>query len=59
MIKVLFVCYGSILKYSGKACKINGFMEKEGAYYTILNFSQSLDKIKIAKMNEFTDFGEI
>ncbi len=39
MIKVLFVCYGSILKYSGKACKINGFMEKEGAYYTILNFS--------------------
>ncbi len=33
-IRVLFVCHGSILKCPGKACKINGFMEKQGAYYT-------------------------
>lgn len=25
MIKVLFVCHGSILKSSGKACEINDF----------------------------------
>lgn len=34
MIKILFVCHGSILKYSGKASKINGFTEKQGTYYT-------------------------
>ncbi len=34
MIKILFVCHGSILKYSEKACKINGFIVLKGAYYT-------------------------
>lgn len=34
MIKVLFVCHGSILKSSGKASKINGFAKQKGAYYT-------------------------
>lgn len=34
MIKILFVCHGNILKNSGKACKINGFAERKGAYYT-------------------------
>lgn len=34
MIKILFVCHGSILKSSGKACKINGFTAQTGAYYT-------------------------
>ena len=34
MIKILFVCYGSILKSLGKASKINGFMKQKGAYYT-------------------------
>ena len=34
MIKILFVCYGSILKCSGNACKINDFMVHKGAYYT-------------------------
>lgn len=34
MIKILFICHGSILKCSGKACKINGFMARKGAYYT-------------------------
>ena len=36
MIKVLFVCHGSILKSPGKASKINGFTERNGTYYTIL-----------------------
>ena len=34
MIKILFVCHGNILKYSGKACKINDFKERQGVYYT-------------------------
>ena len=34
MIKVLFVCHGSILKCSRKACEINNFMARKGAYYT-------------------------
>lgn len=34
MIKILFVCHGNILKCSGKACKINDFTVREGAYYT-------------------------
>ena len=34
MIKILFICHGSILKNSGKACKINGFTARKGAYYT-------------------------
>ncbi len=34
MIKVLFVCHGSILRSSGKAYKINGFTARQGTYYT-------------------------
>ena len=34
MIKILFVCHGSILNSPGKACKINGFTLGYGAYYT-------------------------
>lgn len=34
MIKILFVCHGSILKSPGKASKINGFTKEKGAYYT-------------------------
>ena len=34
MIKILFVCHGSILKSPGKASKINGFTERIGTYYT-------------------------
>ena len=34
MIKILFICHGSILKSPEKACKINGFMAQIGAYYT-------------------------
>lgn len=34
MIKILFVCHGSILKNPGKASKIKGFMKQKGAYYT-------------------------
>ena len=34
MIKILFVCHGSILKIPGKACKINGFAVRYGTYYT-------------------------
>lgn len=36
MIKILFLCYGSILKCLGRARKINDFMAKYGTYYTIL-----------------------
>ena len=35
MIRVLFLCHGSILKSPGTACKINGSVEQKGAYYTI------------------------
>ncbi len=34
MIKILFICHGSILKSPQKSCKINDFMERNGAYYT-------------------------
>lgn len=34
VIKKLFICHGNILKCSEKACKINGFAERKGAYYT-------------------------
>lgn len=34
MIKVLFICHGSILKGPGKACKINGSTAQCGTYYT-------------------------
>ena len=33
-IKILFICRGRILKSPGKACKINGFTKRKGAYYT-------------------------
>ena len=35
MIKILFVCHGSILKKPGKVCRINDFLVGRGAYYTI------------------------
>ncbi|OUQ48763.1 hypothetical protein B5E62_12685 [Lachnoclostridium sp. An118] len=34
IIKILFIYHGSILKNSGKACKINSFTARKGAYYT-------------------------
>ena len=34
MIKILFICHGSILKSPQKASKINGSAEQKGAYYT-------------------------
>lgn len=34
MIRILFICHGSILKSPEKASKINGFMERKGTYYT-------------------------
>lgn len=34
MIKILFICYGSILKSPGKASKNKGFTVREGTYYT-------------------------
>ena len=34
MIKILFICHGSILKSPEKASKINGFTKQKGAYYT-------------------------
>ena len=34
IIKILFVCHGSILKSPGKASKINGYVERKDAYYT-------------------------
>lgn len=35
MIKILFICHGSIPKSPGKSSKINGFTKQKGAYYTI------------------------
>ena len=34
MIKILFVCHGSILKNPKKACKFNDFTAGYGTYYT-------------------------
>ena len=34
MIKILFVCHGSILKSPKKARKINGSVVQKGVYYT-------------------------
>lgn len=34
MIKILFICHGSILKNPEKACKINDFTKQKGTYYT-------------------------
>ncbi len=36
MIRVLFVCHGSILKTAEKASKINDLMKQKGAYYTTI-----------------------
>ena len=36
MIKILFVCHGSILRSPEKACYINGFHRSDGAYYTTI-----------------------
>lgn len=38
MIKIIFVCHGRILKYSGKACKINGFTKKQGKRTKVCTF---------------------
>ena len=34
MIRILFVCLGSIPKSPEKASKISGSLEQKGAYYT-------------------------
>lgn len=34
MIKILFVCHGSILKSPEKACRFNDFAAGIGTYYT-------------------------
>lgn len=34
MVKILFVCHGSISKSPGKTSKINDFTKQKGAYYT-------------------------
>lgn len=36
MVKVLFICHGSILRSLEKACYINGFYRSDGAYYTTI-----------------------
>ena len=36
MIKILFVCHGSILRSLEKACYINDFHRSNGAYYTTI-----------------------
>ena len=44
MIRVLFVCHGSILKGPEKASKINDFIKQKGAYYTTTtSFWKSLE----------------
>ena len=47
MVKILFVCHGSILKNPGKACRINGFTKRKGAYYTTTTpfFERALNDI--------------
>ena len=42
MIKILFVCNGSILKSPEKACKINDFTKWKGTYYTICIWVRAL-----------------
>lgn len=36
MVKVLFICHGSILRSLEKACYINSFHRSNGAYYTAI-----------------------
>lgn len=43
MVRVLFVCHGSILRSPEKACYINGLHRSNGAYYTTITpFSKEL-----------------
>lgn len=42
MIRVLFICHGSILKSPGKASKINAFMKQKGAYYAAIFLKRSI-----------------
>ena len=39
MVRILFVCHGSILRSLEKACYINGFRRSNGAYYTTITGS--------------------
>ena len=48
MIKILFICHGSILKSPEKACKINDFTKRKGTYYTTTT-PVSLDVTKILR----------
>ena len=34
MVRILFICHGSILKSPGEACKINDLTVGYGTYYT-------------------------
>lgn len=34
MIKILFICHGSIIRNPVKASKINGSVKQNGVYYT-------------------------
>ena len=36
MVKILFICHGSILRSLEKACYINDFHRSNGAYYTTI-----------------------
>lgn len=36
MVKILFICHGSILKSPGKANKIKGFTKQKGASHTTI-----------------------
>lgn len=36
MVKILFICHGSILRSLEKACYFNGFPRSDGAYYTTI-----------------------
>lgn len=38
MIRVLFICHGSILENPGKTDKINGFARRQGVYYTTTTY---------------------
>lgn len=58
-IKILFVCHGSILKCSGKACTINDFTAGKGAYYTTNTpflkepWNDSINKKELIKSDYF------
>ena len=44
MIRVLFICHGSILKSPEKVCKIHRFIKQIGTYYTICSVRALNDK---------------